>query len=144
MSAFPLPFLSAVVASPGGPSAVRTSGFVLLGSHKLTLGSIGKNTFALEKVGRSKVTALLPCLGGNRGHMTAHQVCFLLGVCVCVCVLQVPYLCPLEGHVHLQLQCEVGSRLEDRGFLVSAVGTNRWPAWRVPDVFSPCRTCLRT
>lgn len=52
-------------------------------------------------------------------------------MCVCVCVLavtlgvcvwgplQVPFLCPLEGHVHLQLQCEVGSRLEDRGFLVS-------------------------
>uniref|UniRef100_H3DLD4 Anillin n=1 Tax=Tetraodon nigroviridis TaxID=99883 RepID=H3DLD4_TETNG len=98
-----------VVASPGGPNAVRTSSFVLLGSHKLTLGSIGKTKFALEKV---------------------------------------PFLCPLEGHVHLQLQCEVGSRLEDRGFLnmfedVSGLGAwhRRWCVlqgycisfWRYPD-----------
>ncbi|CAG11664.1 unnamed protein product, partial [Tetraodon nigroviridis] len=106
---FPLLLLSAVVASPGGPNAVRTSSFVLLGSHKLTLGSIGKTKFALEKV---------------------------------------PFLCPLEGHVHLQLQCEVGSRLEDRGFLnmfedVSGLGAwhRRWCVlqgycisfWRYPD-----------
>jgi len=38
------------MASPGGPNAVRTSGFVLVGSHKLTLASIGKNKFPLEKV----------------------------------------------------------------------------------------------
>lgn len=42
--------LSAVVASPGGPNAVRTSNFVLIGSHKLTLSSVGKNKFPLEKV----------------------------------------------------------------------------------------------
>lgn len=28
-------------------------------------------------------------------------------------------MCPLEGHVHLKLQCDVGSRVEERGFLVS-------------------------
>ncbi|KAI2652796.1 Anillin [Labeo rohita] len=39
-----------VVASPGGPNAVRTSNFVLVGSHKLTLASIGKNKFPLEKI----------------------------------------------------------------------------------------------
>lgn len=39
-----------VMASPGGPNAVRTSSFVLVGSHKLTLASIGKNKFPLEKV----------------------------------------------------------------------------------------------
>lgn len=40
----------AVVASPGGPHSVRTSGFVLVGSHKLTLSSVGKDKFPLEKV----------------------------------------------------------------------------------------------
>nr|XP_061838358.1 anillin-like isoform X4 [Nerophis lumbriciformis] len=38
-----------VVASPGGPNAVRSSNFVLVGSHKLTLSSIGKSKFPLEK-----------------------------------------------------------------------------------------------
>lgn len=38
------------MASPGGPNAVRTSNFVLVGSHKLTLSSIGKTKFPLEKV----------------------------------------------------------------------------------------------
>lgn len=40
----------AVMASPGGPNAVRTSSFVLVGSHKLTLASVGKNKFPLDKV----------------------------------------------------------------------------------------------
>lgn len=39
-----------VVASPGGPNSVRTSNFVLVGSHKLTLSSVGKDKFPLEKV----------------------------------------------------------------------------------------------
>ncbi|KAG7265349.1 hypothetical protein CRUP_027074 [Coryphaenoides rupestris] len=39
-----------VMASPGGPNAVRTSSFVLVGSHKLTLASVGKNKYPLEKV----------------------------------------------------------------------------------------------
>ena len=38
------------MASPGGPNAVRTSNFALVGSHKLTLASIGKNKYSLEKV----------------------------------------------------------------------------------------------
>lgn len=37
----------------------------------------------------------------------------------CPVLLQVPFLCPLEGHVYLKMQCEVGSRIEERGFLVS-------------------------
>ncbi|KAG7225383.1 hypothetical protein INR49_027372 [Caranx melampygus] len=67
-----------VVASPGGPNAVRTSNFVLVGSHKLTLSSVGKNKFPLEKV---------------------------------------PFLCPLEGHIYLKLQCVLDSKVEGRGFL---------------------------
>lgn len=35
-------------------------------------------------------------------------------------VFKVPFLCPLEGHIHLKMQCEVGSKVEERGFLVSS------------------------
>uniref|UniRef100_A0A8C2JPN1 Anillin n=1 Tax=Cyprinus carpio TaxID=7962 RepID=A0A8C2JPN1_CYPCA len=75
---------------PGGPNAVRTSSFVLVGSHKLTLASIGKNKFPLEKV---------------------------------------PFLCPLEGHVYLKMQCEVGSRIEERGFLTMFEDVSGFGAW---------------
>ncbi|KAK7138759.1 hypothetical protein R3I93_016003 [Phoxinus phoxinus] len=79
-----------VMASPGGPNAVRTSSFVLVGSHKLTLASIGKNKFPLEKV---------------------------------------PFLCPLEGHVYLKMHCEVGSRIEERGFLTMFEDVSGFGAW---------------
>uniref|UniRef100_A0A3B5Q811 Anillin n=1 Tax=Xiphophorus maculatus TaxID=8083 RepID=A0A3B5Q811_XIPMA len=83
--------LCLVVASPGGPNAVRTSSFVLVGSHTLTLSSIGKNKFPLEKV---------------------------------------PFLCPLEGHIHLQMQCEVGcSKVEERSFLTMFEDVSGFGAW---------------
>ncbi|XP_041867684.1 anillin isoform X2 [Melanotaenia boesemani] len=79
-----------VVASPGGPNAVRTSNFVLVGSHTLGLSSIGKNKFPLEKV---------------------------------------PFLCPLEGNIYLKLQCEVGSSVEERGFLTMFEDVSGFGAW---------------
>ncbi|XP_068560704.1 anillin isoform X2 [Cebidichthys violaceus] len=79
-----------VVASPGGPNAVRTSNYVLVGSHKLTLSSIGTNKFPLEKV---------------------------------------PFLCPLEGHVYLKMQCEVGSKVEEKGFLTMFEDVSGFGAW---------------
>uniref|UniRef100_A0A8B9HVU2 Anillin n=1 Tax=Astyanax mexicanus TaxID=7994 RepID=A0A8B9HVU2_ASTMX len=79
-----------VMASPGGPNAVRTSNFVLVGSHKLTLASIGKNKFPMEKV---------------------------------------PFLCPLEGHIYLKIQCEVGSRVEERGFLTMFEDVSGFGSW---------------
>lgn len=79
-----------VVASPGGPNSVRTSNFVLVGSHKLTLSSVGKDKFPLEKV---------------------------------------PFLCPLEGHVHLKLQCDVGSKVEEKGFLTMFEDVSGFGAW---------------
>ncbi|XP_051834127.1 anillin isoform X2 [Antechinus flavipes] len=41
---------SSVMASPGGLHAVRTSNFVLVGSHTLSLASVGNTKFALDKV----------------------------------------------------------------------------------------------
>ncbi|XP_076864827.1 anillin isoform X2 [Brachyhypopomus gauderio] len=55
-----------VMASPGGPNAVRTSNFALVGSHKLTLASIGKNKFPLEKV---------PFLSPLEGHVYLRMHC---------------------------------------------------------------------
>uniref|UniRef100_A0A8C7G860 Anillin n=1 Tax=Oncorhynchus kisutch TaxID=8019 RepID=A0A8C7G860_ONCKI len=95
--------LFAVVASPGGPNTVRTSNFVLVGSHKLTLASIGKNKFLLEK--------LRPVL---------HVLCNLF---------QVPFLCPMEGHIYLKMQCEVGSLVEERGFLTMFEDVSGFGAW---------------
>ncbi|XP_029299475.1 anillin isoform X2 [Cottoperca gobio] len=79
-----------VVSSPGGPNAVRTSNFVLVGSHRLSLASVGKNKFHLEKV---------------------------------------PFLCPLEGHVYLKMQCEVGCRVEEKGFLTMFEDVSGFGSW---------------
>ncbi|XP_058609985.1 anillin isoform X3 [Onychostoma macrolepis] len=97
-----------VVASPGGPNAVRTSSFVLVGSHKLTLASIGKNKFPLEKI---KYEGVERELLSDMFHK------------------KVPFLCPLEGHVYLKMQCEVGSRIEERGFLTMFEDVSGFGAW---------------
>ncbi|XP_074543240.1 anillin isoform X2 [Halichoeres trimaculatus] len=97
-----------VVASPGGPNAVRTSNFVLVGSHKLTLSSIGKKQFPLEKIKYE---------GGERELLSDmfHT--------------KVPFLCPLEGHVFLKMQCEVGSKVEEKGFLTMFEDVSGFGAW---------------
>uniref|UniRef100_A0A8C5D1A5 Anillin, actin binding protein n=1 Tax=Gadus morhua TaxID=8049 RepID=A0A8C5D1A5_GADMO len=98
-----------VMASPGGPNAVHTSSFVLVGSHKLTLSSVGKNKFPLEKVkyeGRERE------LLSDMFHK------------------KVPFLCPLEGHIHLKMQCQVGSsKVEERGFLTMFEDVSGFGSW---------------
>ncbi|XP_070777931.1 anillin [Enoplosus armatus] len=97
-----------VLASPGGPSAVRTSNFVLVGSHKLTLSSIGKNRFPLEKIKYE---------GSERELLSGmfHT--------------KVPFLCPLEGHIYLKMQCDVGSKVEEKGFLTMFEDVSGFGAW---------------
>ncbi|XP_043074209.1 anillin isoform X2 [Puntigrus tetrazona] len=97
-----------VVASPGGPNAVRTSSFVLVGSHKLSLSSIGRNKFPLEKI---KYEGVERELLSDMFHK------------------KVPFLCPLEGHVYLKMQCEVGSRITERGFLTMFEDVSGFGAW---------------
>ncbi|KAG5265127.1 hypothetical protein AALO_G00261710 [Alosa alosa] len=97
-----------VMASPGGPNAVRTSNFVLVGSHKLTLASIGKNKFPLEKIKYEGIERDL------LSDMFQKKV---------------PFLCPLEGHIYLKMQCEVGSRVEERGFLTMFEDVSGFGAW---------------
>ncbi|XP_062870438.1 anillin isoform X2 [Trichomycterus rosablanca] len=97
-----------VMASPGGPNAVRTSNFVLVGSHKLTLASIGKNKFQLEKMKyESSESQLLSDMFQNK----------------------VPFLCPLEGHIYLKMQCEVDSHVRERGFLTMFEDVSGFGAW---------------
>ncbi|OXB54638.1 hypothetical protein ASZ78_001805 [Callipepla squamata] len=54
------------MASPGGPNAVRTTNFILVGSHKLSLSSVGNTKFALEKV---------PFLSPLEGHIYLKLKC---------------------------------------------------------------------
>ncbi|XP_006832193.1 PREDICTED: actin-binding protein anillin isoform X2 [Chrysochloris asiatica] len=57
---------SSVMASPGGLNAVRTSNFVLVGSHTLSLSSVGSTKFALDKV---------PFLSPLEGHIYLKIKC---------------------------------------------------------------------
>ncbi|XP_034365736.1 anillin isoform X2 [Arvicanthis niloticus] len=57
---------SSVMASPGGLSAVRTSNFTLVGSHTLSLSSVGDTKFALDKV---------PFLSPLEGHICLKMSC---------------------------------------------------------------------
>nr|XP_033786099.1 anillin isoform X2 [Geotrypetes seraphini] len=54
------------MSSPGGPNAVRSSNFVLVGSHKLALSSIGSSKFTLDKV---------PFLSPLEGHIYLKLKC---------------------------------------------------------------------
>nr|XP_010585730.1 anillin [Loxodonta africana] len=57
---------SSVMASPGGLNAVRTSNFALVGSHRLSLSSLGNTKFALDKV---------PLLSPLEGHIYLKIKC---------------------------------------------------------------------
>ncbi|NWI96549.1 ANLN protein, partial [Pitta sordida] len=58
--------LTPAMASPGGPNAIRSTNFNLVGSHKLTLSSVGNAKFALDKV---------PFLSPLEGHIYLKLKC---------------------------------------------------------------------
>ncbi|NXK98776.1 ANLN protein, partial [Formicarius rufipectus] len=62
---FPFSF-SPAMASPGGPNAIRSTNFILVGSHKLSLSSVGNAKFALDKV---------PFLSPLEGHIYLKLKC---------------------------------------------------------------------
>uniref|UniRef100_A0A8D0GNE6 Anillin n=1 Tax=Sphenodon punctatus TaxID=8508 RepID=A0A8D0GNE6_SPHPU len=96
------------MSSPGGPNAVRTSNFVLVGSHTISLASVGNTKFALEKINYGvKERELL-------GYMFQDKV---------------PFLSPLEGHMYLKLKCQVNSFVEERGFLTMFEDVSGFGAW---------------
>ncbi|XP_036897032.1 anillin isoform X1 [Sturnira hondurensis] len=99
---------SSVMASPGGLSAVRTSNFTLVGSHTLSLSSVGSTKFALDKINYDvKERELL-------GYLFQEKV---------------PFLSPLEGHIYLQIKCQVNSSVEERGFLTIFEDVSGFGAW---------------
>uniref|UniRef100_A0A4W3GR23 Anillin n=1 Tax=Callorhinchus milii TaxID=7868 RepID=A0A4W3GR23_CALMI len=78
------------LSSPGGPNAVRSSNFVMVGSYKIVLSSVGNTKFQLDKV---------------------------------------PFLCPIQGHIYVKLQCQVGSSVEEHGFLTMFHDVSGFGAW---------------
>ncbi|XP_037745979.1 anillin isoform X2 [Chelonia mydas] len=100
--------LTPVMASPGGPNAVRTSNFVLVGSHKISLSSIGNSKFTLDKI--------------NYGGKERELLGFMFQD-------KVPFLSPLEGHIHLKLKCQVDSCVEEKGFLTMFEDVSGFGAW---------------
>ncbi|XP_051012756.1 anillin [Acomys russatus] len=99
---------SSVMASPGGLSAVRTSNFTLVGSHTLSLSSVGETKFALDKINFDvREQELL-------GYLFQEKV---------------PFLSPLEGHICLKISCEVNSSVEERGFLTIFEDVSGFGAW---------------
>ncbi|NXA09293.1 ANLN protein, partial [Sapayoa aenigma] len=63
---FTLTSFSTAMASPGGPNAIRSTNFILVGSHKLSLSSVGNAKFALDKV---------PFLSPLEGHIYLKLKC---------------------------------------------------------------------
>uniref|UniRef100_A0A452HN73 Anillin n=1 Tax=Gopherus agassizii TaxID=38772 RepID=A0A452HN73_9SAUR len=100
--------LTPVMASPSGPNAVRTSNFVLVGSHKISLSSIGNSKFTLDKI--------------NYGGKERELLDFMFQD-------KVPFLSPLEGHIHLKLKCQVDSFVEEKGFLTMFEDVSGFGAW---------------
>ncbi|KAM9387160.1 anillin [Phaethornis superciliosus] len=100
--------LTPAMASPGGPNAVRTTNFILVGSHKLSLSSVGNVKFALEKINfEGEEKELL-------GYMFQDKV---------------PFLSPLEGHIYLKLKCQVDCSVEEKGFLTMFEDVSGFGAW---------------
>uniref|UniRef100_A0A8D0KV62 Anillin n=1 Tax=Strix occidentalis caurina TaxID=311401 RepID=A0A8D0KV62_STROC len=54
-----------------GPNAVRTTNFILVGSHKLSLSSVGNAKFALDKV----MEIIVPFLSPLEGHIYLKLKC---------------------------------------------------------------------
>lgn len=58
-------------------------------------------------------------------------------------LFQVPFLCPMEGHIYLKMQCEVDSLVEERGFLVSTRMHQMQCRHRFTDLHHPCPQVVR-
>uniref|UniRef100_A0A3Q3W9S9 PH domain-containing protein n=1 Tax=Mola mola TaxID=94237 RepID=A0A3Q3W9S9_MOLML len=83
-------------AAPPALSGRRSSNFCLVGSHKITLASLGNSKFPLDKM---KLEGKIRRLLGDEFQE------------------KVPFLSPLEGHIYLQLDSQGHSDLQHQGFL---------------------------
>ncbi|KAL0968257.1 hypothetical protein UPYG_G00264380 [Umbra pygmaea] len=86
----------------------RSSNFCLVGSHKITLASLGQSKFPLDKMKfEGKIRRLL-------GDEFQEKV---------------PFLSPLEGNIYLQLDSESHSNVQNHGFLTMFEVVNGFGAW---------------
>nr|XP_046209020.1 anillin-like isoform X1 [Oncorhynchus gorbuscha] len=86
----------------------RTSNFSLVGSHKISLASLGQSKFPLDKMKfEGKIRRLL-------GDEFQEKV---------------PFLSPLEGNIYLQLHSESHSNVQHQGFLTMFEVVNGFGAW---------------
>ncbi|XP_061519954.1 LOW QUALITY PROTEIN: anillin, actin binding protein 2 [Phycodurus eques] len=98
------------LASPAFPTlgTRRSSNFCLVGSHKITLASLGHNKFLLDKM---KLEGKIRRLLGDEFQE------------------KVPFLSPLEGHIYLQLDSESHSCVQNQGFLTMFEVISGYGAW---------------
>lgn len=86
----------------------RTSNFCLVGSHKITLASLGQTKFPLDKM---KFDGKIRRLLGDEFQE------------------KVPFLSPLEGNVYLHLDSQDHSNVQHQGFLTMFEVVNGFGAW---------------
>lgn len=92
-----------------GLSLQRSSNFKLVGSHKVTLNSLGQSKFPLDKMKfEGKIRRLL-------GDEFQEKV---------------PFLSPLEGHIYLRLHSEGHSNVQHQGFLTMFEDVSGFGAWQ--------------
>ncbi|XP_059362823.1 anillin, actin binding protein 2 isoform X3 [Carassius carassius] len=100
---------SVTSATLPGLSAQRSSNFTLVGSHKITLNSLGQSKFPLDKMKfEGKIRRLL-------GDEFQEKV---------------PFLSPLEGHIYLRLHSEGHSNVQHQGFLTMFEDVSGFGAWQ--------------
>ncbi|KAL7402715.1 hypothetical protein ABVT39_018814 [Epinephelus coioides] len=83
-------------AAPSALNTRRSSNFCLVGSHKITLASLGHSKFPLDKM---KLEGKIRRLLGDEFQE------------------KVPFLSPLEGNIYLRLDSESHSNVQHQGFL---------------------------
>lgn len=87
---------NSLTTAPPSLSARRSSNFSLVGSHKVTLASLGHSKFPLDKM---KLEGKIRRLLGDEFQE------------------KVPFLSPLEGNIYLKLDSESHSSVQHQGFL---------------------------
>ncbi|MCJ8733678.1 hypothetical protein PDJAM_G00226320 [Pangasius djambal] len=101
-----------IFTAAGASSALdpqRSSNFSLVGSHKVTLSSLGQSKFLLDKMKfEGKIRRLL-------GDEFQEKV---------------PFLSPLEGHIYLRLHSESHSNVQHQGFLTMFEDVSGFGAWQ--------------
>ncbi|XP_077049856.1 anillin, actin binding protein 2 isoform X3 [Siphateles boraxobius] len=100
---------SVTSATLPGLSTQRSSNFTLVGSHKITLNSLGQSKFPLDKMKfEGKIRRLL-------GDEFLEKV---------------PFLSPLEGHIYLRLHSEGHSNVQHQSFLTMFEDVSGFGAWQ--------------